>query len=79
MTAAVGSDPFTRPQLPRGNTVRLRVEFFGYEREVIETQINAYLKKLSRKNPSVQAQDFQLKHVHEPFVHVTDARLSSVE
>ena len=65
MTAAVGSDPFTRPQLPRGNTVRLRVEFFGYEREVIETQINAYLKKLSRKHPSFQAQDFQLKHVHE--------------
>ena len=68
MTAAVGSDPFGRPhivQQPRGNTVRLRIEFFSYEREVIETQISAYLKKLSRKHPSFQAQDFQLKHVHE--------------
>ena len=32
---------------------------------MIETQISAYLKKLSRKHPSFQAQDFQLKHVHE--------------
>ena len=64
MAAPVGSIPYTRSQVPRGNTVRLRVEFFGYEREVIEQQISAYLQKLSRKYPSFQPQDFQLKHVH---------------
>ena len=64
MAAPVGSIPYTRSQVPRGNTVRLRVEFFGYEREVIEQQIIAYLQKLSRKYPSFQPQDFQLKHVH---------------
>ena len=68
MTAAFGSDPFGRSpivQQPRGNTIRLRIEFFSYEREVIETQISAYIKKLSRKHPSFKAQDYQLKHVHE--------------
>ena len=64
MAAPVGSIPYTRSNVPRGNTVRLRVEFFGYEREVIEQQISAYLQKLSRKYPSFQPQDFQLKHVH---------------
>ena len=65
MAAPVGSASFARSQLPRGNTVRLRVEFFGYEREVIEQQITAYPQKLSRKHPSFQAHDFQLKHVHD--------------
>ena len=68
MTAAFGSDPFGRSpivQQPRGNTIRLRIEFFSYEREVIQTQISAYIKKLSRKHPSFKAQDHQLLHVHD--------------
>ena len=68
MTAAFGSDPFGRSpivQQPRGNTIRLRIEFFSYEREVIQTQISAYIQKLSRKHPSFKAQDHQLLHVHD--------------
>ena len=61
--------PQSRPddvvQQPRGNTIRLRIEFFSYKREVIQTQISAYIKKLSRKHPSFKAQDHQLLHVHD--------------
>ena len=67
MTAAFGSDPIRRSPLiqqPRGNTIRLRLEFFSYEREVIETQISAYIKKLSRRHPNFKPQDHQLLHVH---------------
>ena len=68
MTAAFGSDPIRRSpiaQQPRGNTIRLRMEFFSYEREVIQTQISAYIQKLSRKHPPFKAQDHQLLHVHD--------------
>ena len=68
MAGTFGSNPIRRSpphHQARGNTVRLRLEFFSYEREVIEAQISGYIKKLSRRNPNFIPQDYQLLHIHD--------------